>query len=721
MRTFIRWIVRLLYRFRAYNEPVLNAPGPVLLLPNHVSWWDWVFIGVCLEEDWRFVTSSVTAELSWLHKRIMVNRRTFPVDMNSPFAVKHMAEYLHRGGRLVLFPEGRISCTGSLMKLFDGTGFLIHKTKPRVITAYIRGAERLPPLKNPNRKRWFPHISVHFSDVLAPPQLGAISVTETRTRLTDWLRDQMIRQRFQTQMAFGPESVPEAILRTARQYPNHIATEDASVQTLTYRRAFRAADALSTQWREWDGNDGERVGVLLPNVNAYPVIVLSLWMANKVPALLNYTTGSAILLSCARLAGLKRIITSEEFVRRAALDLEPLRSAGIELIFLEQMRARITPLQKSAAFLRTLFGLKWMSIPRCQPGDTAAILFTSGSEGDPKGVELTHRNLLANIRQMLSVIDLMDSDRFFNALPLFHSFGFTVGLLLPLVTGAFVCLYVSPLHYRVVPSAFYNLNCTIFFGTNTFLAGYARKAHQYDFRTVRYVFAGAEPLQQGTEAQWMRKFGVRILEGYGATECSPCLSVNVPMRPRPGSVGQFLPDVEHRFEPVEGLETVVGSARQGRLWVKGPNVMRGYLNPEPNARFQAQAGWYDTGDIAKVDSDGFVHILGRLKRFAKVSGEMVSLAAVEDALSASFPQYGLKFALAVIACSDEQKGEKLVAVTNEPRLTLDEIRHAIRSRGLSNLAAPREIKVLPQLPRLGTGKINFRDLERIIKKSVATK
>jgi acyl-[acyl-carrier-protein]-phospholipid O-acyltransferase/long-chain-fatty-acid--[acyl-carrier-protein] ligase len=719
MRHLIHWIIRLLYGFRAHNKSVLNATGPVLLLPNHVSWWDWVFIGVCLEEDWRFVTSSVTAELSWLHRLIMVNRRTFPVDMNSPFAVKHMAEYLQRGGRLVLFPEGRISCTGSLMKLFDGTGFLIYKTKPKVITAFIRGADRLRPSKNPNRKRWFPRLSVHFSDVLAPPQLGAISVTEARTRLTDWLQEQMITQRFQTEMAFGPASVPEAILQTARQYPGHIVTSDASVQTLTYRRAFRAADALSAQWRAWADNDGERVGVLLPNVNAYPVVVLSLWLANKVPALLNYTTGPTILLSCARLAGLKRIITSRAFVSRAALDLEPLWSAGVELIFMEDVRTQITSGQKVAAFLRSLFGLKWISVPGCLAGETAAILFTSGSEGDPKGVELTHRNLMANIRQMISVIDLMDTDRFFNALPLFHSFGFTVGLLLPLVTGAFVCLYVSPLHYRVVPSAFYNLNCTIFAGTNTFLAGYARKAHPYDFRSLRYVFAGAEPLQPATEALWMRKFGIRILEGYGATECSPCLSVNVPMHPRPGSAGQFLPGIEHRFEPVEGIEAKVGSARQGRLWVKGPNVMRGYLNAEPNARFQAQSGWYDTGDIAKVDDDGFVYILGRLKRFAKVSGEMVSLAAVEDALAAAFPHYGLKFALAVIAHSDEHKGEKLVAVTNEPKLTLEEVRQAIRSRGLSNLAAPREIRFLPELPRLGTGKINFRELERVLKESVA--
>ena len=715
MRHFLRWILRLLFGFRAYNEIVLNAPGPVLLLPNHVSWWDWVLIGVCLEEDWRFATSSATAELSWLHKRIMVNRRTFPVDMNSPYAVKHMAEYLQRGGRLVLFPEGRISCTGSLMKLFDGTGFLIFKTKPAVITAYIRGAERLRPTKNPNRPSWFPRVSVHFSDVLKPPLLSGASVSEARTRLTEWLRQHLIKQRFETEMEFGAQSVPEAILQTARKYSGRVIVEDSSLQALTYRRTLRAATALAAQWRPWSESSGERVGLLLPNINAYPVVLLSLWLANTVPALLNYTSGPAILLACARLANLKRIITSEEFVHRANLDLEPLRTAGVEIIFLEQVRPRITWRQKVAAFWQSLSGVHFGPPP--QPSDTAAILFTSGSEGDPKGVELTHGNLLANIRQMLSVIDLMDTDRFFNALPLFHSFGFTVGLLLPLVTGSFVCLYVSPLHYRVVPSAFYNLNCTIFFGTNTFLAGYARKAHPYDFRSLRYVFAGAEALQESTEALWMHKFGIRILQGYGATECAPCLTVNVPMHPRSGSAGQFLPDIQYRFEPVEGLEKPSGPGPQGRLWVQGPNIMRGYLNPETNARFQAQGGWYDTGDIAKLDLDGFLYILGRLKRFAKVSGEMVSLTAVEEALAHAFPQYGPKFALAMIARPDEHKGEKLLAITNEPRLTLQDVRQGLRSRGLSNLAAPRDIKVVSEFPRLGSGKINYRELEKMVKEA----
>ena len=297
------------------------------------------------------------------------------------------------------------------------------------------------------------------------------------------------------------------------------------------------------------------------------------------------------------------------------------------------MRARITRTPASARAPRASLCSPRLSTLNPQPStnDPAVILFTSGSEGDPKGVELTHRNLLANIRQMLSVIDLMETDRFFNALPLFHSFGLTVGLLLPLVRGVFVLLYPSPLHYRVVPSAFYNLDCTVFFGTNTFLNGYARKAHPYDFRTLRYLFAGAEKVQEATAALWMRKFGVRILEGYGATECSPCLSANLPMRPRHGSAGQFLPGIEY------GSNRSKASPRAGGCSCADPMSCAATSTRKPTRSSRPSAAGTTPATSSSVDADGFVFILGRLKRFAKVSGEMVSLAAVEDALGRRLP------------------------------------------------------------------------------------
>jgi acyl-[acyl-carrier-protein]-phospholipid O-acyltransferase/long-chain-fatty-acid--[acyl-carrier-protein] ligase len=708
MTWLCRFLVRLLFGFRAFNEEVLKTPGPVLLLPNHVSWLDWLFLLACLDEDWKCVVSSVSAETSWLHRKIMLNKRTFPIDTSSPYAVKRMAEFLEGKGRLVLFPEGRLSRTGSLMKLFDGTGFLLQKTGAKVITCYLRGAYRLPLSPNPDKKFLFPKVSAHFSLVLMPPHQDNTSTAHARHVLTTWLYDRMLEQQFKTEMEFGPESLPEALIAVARRFPKRVVLEDVTYQKFNYRKLLIASHLLASRLeRELPGNS-DRVGVLLPNVNGNPLSVFALWFLGKVPAVLNYTTGMATMLSCIQLAGLKQVLTSRKFLERFHLDPQPLVEAGVTLVYLEDLLRNLTPWQKLAALFKVALHPASILRKRMHSQATAVVLFTSGSEGMPKAVELTHRNVLANIRQMVSVIDLLETDRFFNALPLFHSFGLTIGTLLPLLRGVYVFIYPSPLHYRVVPTAFYNLDCTVLFGTNTFLNGYARKAHPYDFRGLRYLFAGAEKLQEATANTWMQKFGVRVIEGYGATECSPCLSANTPMLPKAGSAGRFLPCIEHKVEPVQGVD------EGGRLFVRGPNIMRGYLNPEANARFQELGGWYDTGDIVKVDEEGFLFILGRLKRFAKVSGEMVSLTAVEEALAGAFPQYGMRCQVAVISRPDEAKGEMLIAVTNEQRLQLEEIRAAVKAKGLSNLAVPREVKFLKEIPHLGTGKVNHRELEKLI-------
>jgi acyl-[acyl-carrier-protein]-phospholipid O-acyltransferase/long-chain-fatty-acid--[acyl-carrier-protein] ligase len=707
MLTLARWLLRLCFGFRTFGAESLGVRGPALLIPNHVSWLDWLFLGVVLDDDWRFVTSSRTAETSWIHRRLMKSERTFPVDMSSPYAVRDMATYLEKGGRLVLFAEGRISTTGVLMKLFDGTGFLIRKTGARVITCYLRGANRLRWVRHRGWRKWFPRVSAHFSAVFeAPPPRPGCSHTEDRHHTTAWLRDRMVTQQFEVEMAHGPGNLPAAIAETGASLPGFTVLEDVSATELTYRRLFAGANLLAGVWRERLG-PAPRVGLLLPNVNGTPVAILSLWAAGKVPALLNFSSGVPTILACARLAGLRQVITSRAFLEKARLDLAPFAAEGIGLLYLEDIRAGIAGSSRIAALLAQVVspgtGLRQA---RQRPEDTAVVLFTSGSEGTPKGVELTHANLLANIRQVTAVLDITDHDRFFNALPLFHSFGLTGGTLFPLVRGCYTFLYPTPLHYRIVPALVYDRQCTVLMGTNTFLNGYARMAHPYDFTTLRFLVGGAEKVQSATLETWSRKFGVRIGEGYGATECGPVVSLNTRMEPGVGSAGRFLPGIEHRLEPVEGV------TEGGRLFVRGPNVMKGYLNPEANAAFHALGGWYDTGDIAKVDANGFLHILGRLKRFAKVSGEMVSLTAVEDALAGAFPHYGLRCQIAVVTRPDEDKGEALIAVSNEPRLQLAEIRAVLKAKGLTNLSMPREILAVPAIPKLGTGKIDHRGLQK---------
>jgi acyl-[acyl-carrier-protein]-phospholipid O-acyltransferase / long-chain-fatty-acid--[acyl-carrier-protein] ligase len=747
MKALFRFLLRLCFRFRAYNTEVLKTPGPVLLVPNHVSWLDWLYLYVVLEDDWKFVASSTTANLSWIHRKIVYSKRTFPIDPTSPYAVRTMAEHLEKGGRLVLFAEGRISTTGALMKLFDGTGFLIRKTNAKVITCYLRGANRVRWVRHTGWTKLFPRVSAHFSAIQRAPSTAGHSHSEARVQLTQWLRDRMVAQQFEVELAFGGANVLAAIAETAKQIPRRIALEDATSTALTYRRLMVGVDVLAGAWPAHLGEESEtdlvgrgipaeprlsedaspypnkpaspkttaqmaphnRVGVLLPNVNAMPVTVLSLWAAGKTPTILNFSSGVATMLGCAQLASLTHVITSRAFLERAKLDLAPFTAAGLRLVYLEDVRQTIGRTTKIGALLRHAVA-PGRSLRRCalRADDTAVVLFTSGSESTPKGVELTHANLLANIRQALAVMDLTDNDRFFNALPLFHSFGLTGGTLLPLVRGCYTLLYPSPVHYRVIPTMIYERNCTVLLATNTFLSGYGRKGHPYDFRTLRYLIAGAEKVQAATLDTWTKKFGVRILEGYGATECSPIISINTWIEPSVGSAGRLLPGMEYRLEPIDGI------TEGGRLFVRGPNVMKGYLNGEANERFKTLNGWYDTGDIAEVDTLGFLHLRGRMKRFAKVSGEMVSLTAVEDALAGAFPQYGPRCEVAIITRPDADKGEALIAVTNEPRLQLPEIRAAVRAKGLSNLAAPRELHAMRSIPKLGTGKVNHRELTRVL-------
>ena len=712
MKQVIHFLLRRLFQFEGFGLNSLRAEGPLLLVPNHVSWLDWLFLLMFLDRKWRFVVSLAAADTSWLHRRLMLNSRTFAIDPTSPYAAKRMAQHLQAGGKLVLFAEGRITFTGSLMKLFEGTGFLLVKSPARVITCYLRGADRMKLSRNPGWRRWFPKVTAHFSEPLQPPDLTHLKPGVARSTHTEWLRVKMVEQQFDTEMALGAQTLPDAIVETALEQPDFHILEDVTQKPLLYKHLLASADALAESFHATLPNDHSGVGVLLPNINATPVSLLALWFLGRVPSIFNFSTGLQAMLHSAKAANVGALITSREFLKRARLEVGPFAEAGIQIVYLEDLKSKISTTDRLSSVAKARLSPEKLIRKQVDPDSAAVVLFTSGSEGVPKGVVLSHRNLLANIRQMLAVNDLNDTDRIFNALPIFHSFGLTVGTLLGLVRGSYVFLYPSPLHYRIIPNVLYDKNCTVFLSTNTFLNGYHRRAHPYDFRSVRCLFAAAEKVQDHTFTTWAQRFGVRILEGYGATECSPTLSVNVALSSRHGSAGRFLPGIEWRLETVPGVET------GGRLFVKGPNIMLGYLQPGAPAPAAPPDGWYDTGDIAKVDDDGFLYILGRMKRFAKVGGEMVSLAAVEDALSGAFPQHGTHCHVAVVSKPDPKRGETLVAVTNAPRLGRNEVRMAIHAHGLSNLCVPSEVRIVTHMPVLGSGKINHRELQKLLQENL---
>jgi acyl-[acyl-carrier-protein]-phospholipid O-acyltransferase/long-chain-fatty-acid--[acyl-carrier-protein] ligase len=325
---------------------------------------------------------------------------------------------------------------------------------------------------------------------------------------------------------------------------------------------------------------------------------------------------------------------------------------------------------------------------------------------------LSHRNVLANVAQAAARIDFGREDKLFMALPAFHSFGFMGGIVLPLISGVPTYFYPSPLHYRTIPELVYGICATYMFGTDTFLAGYARMANPYDFRSLRCLIAGGEPVKESTRKIWNEKFGLRVLEGYGVTETSPVLAFNTPMFNKYGTVGRLFPGIEVRLEKVEGVD------EGGRMFVKGPNVMLGYLRADKPGVLEPPAdGWYDTGDIVAIDDQGFIAIKGRAKRFAKIGGEMISLAAVEMLAAELWPNY----VTAVVAIPDERKGERLVMVTDKKGVTRSDFHAYARSKHASELMLPSEIIILDKLPLLGSGKPDLVALQKFVREQAAAK
>jgi acyl-[acyl-carrier-protein]-phospholipid O-acyltransferase/long-chain-fatty-acid--[acyl-carrier-protein] ligase len=422
--------------------------------------------------------------------------------------------------------------------------------------------------------------------------------------------------------------------------------------------------------------------------------------------MLNYKAGSGGMQDACTAAKIGTIISSRAFIEQAKLEADVAGIQGVKILYLEDLRPGMGLGDK----LWVLFG---MLFPRLMekhqdPESAAVVLFTSGSEGKPKGVVLSHRALLSNIAQIRSIIDFSSEDKVLNALPIFHSFGLTGGALLPIMTGMNLFLYATPLHYRVIPEVAYDRNCSVMFGTSTFLGNYAKFAHPYDFFRLRYVVAGAEKLSTSVRDLWFEKFGIRILEGYGATETAPVLAVNTPMAYRSGTVGQLLPCIEHRLIPVPGID------KGGMLHVRGPNVMSGYYRYDNPGMLQAPTseagdGWYETGDVVSIDDDGFVSIVGRVKRFAKVAGEMVSLEVVEKVALQASPgaMHG------ATTQPDGGRGEAIVLFTTDGALTRDALVESARKMGVAEITVPRKIQKVDALPLLGTGKTDYVSLKKM--------
>lgn len=702
-RDLVSIIYRAFFRMEVKGLENLEKAGeaPILAL-NHVSYLDAALALTLTDKAPTFAIDFHVAQRPWI-KPFLKLANALPVNPAKPMATRSLIKVVNSGEPMAIFPEGRITVTGSLMKVYDGAAMVADKTGAKIVPIRIDGLEKTPfSYLNPNqiRKRLFPKVKV---TVMEPQELTVSQDLKGRKRRSAAgakLYEIMSDLIFQTSLA-SDQTIVEKVIATAKERGlSETAVEDPVSGHLTYGKLLTGTAVLARKLAKITGED-ETVGVMLPNANGTVVTTLALMSAGKVPAMINFTSGARNVISACRTAKVSKVLTSRAFIAQAKLDaLVEEVGKEIEFVWLDDVRKEIGMADKIAGRLTRMHPLA-----KRTADDVAVVMFTSGSEGAPKGVVLSHRNVLANATQAAARIDFTPSDKLFNVLPMFHSFGLTAGTILPLVSGVPTYLYPSPLHYRIVPELIYASNATILFGTDTFLNGYARVAHPYDFRSLRYCFAGAEPVKPSTRQTYMERFGLRILEGYGVTEAAPVIAINTPMYNKAGSVGKLMPGMTARLEKVPGVED------GGRLHISGPNVMVGYLLADnPGVVVPLIDGWHDTGDVVEIDEDGFVIIKGRAKRFAKIAGEMVSLAAVEEIAGDLWPEH----LSAVAAVKDERKGERLVLITDcatADRATF--LAHA-KARGAQDLMVPAEVRVVSKVPVLGSGKIDFAGVKTLV-------
>jgi len=717
-RSIVQTITKILYRVEVIGIENYYAAGKrIVIIANHTSYLDAALLAAFLPDRLTFAISSIVSKIWWV-KPFLWLTDAFPIDQTKPMAIKSLIEYVRKNKRCIIFPEGRVTLTGALMKIYEGPGMVADKARAKILPIRIEGAEYtfFSRLGSKVPTKWFPKITL----TILPPQvfeLDDVLVGRKRRQMISAKLYDLMKEMMLTSSAYQ-KPLFYSLLEASEIYGSwHIIAEDIRREPIRYSKLLTGAFVLGNEVAKVS-NLGENIGVLLPNTIAAAVLFFGLQAYGRVPAMLNFSSGPKNILAACKIARISKVYTSREFIEKAKLmpTIGLLEQHKITIIYLEVLRDQISIFSKLFGFIisyfpkgyyKHLFKIKTDQDLMRLSHKPAVVLFTSGSEGSPKGVVLSHANIQANRFQISASIDFGQHDNLFNALPIFHSFGLTGGMILPFLLGTKVFFYPSPLHFRIIPELVYDTTSTILFGTDTFLAKYAQFAHPYDFYSIRYVFAGAEKLRDETRQLWSEKFGVRVLEGYGTTEAAPILSLNTPMLYKKNTVGKLLPGILYRLEPVEGIE------EGGRLWVSGPNIMLGYLLDKlPGKLIPPPDGWYDTGDIVSIDTDGFISIKGRAKRFAKIGGEMVSLTAVEEAISHLWPG----FLHAVLNLPDDRKGEQLLLITNYPEADRRVIINYFRQEGLSELSLPKRVKIIKSMPLLGTGKIDYVSLKEAIEK-----
>jgi len=704
LRAILKLLLGLLFRVRVLGDAGTLLRGRPLVLANHDSLIDTLLIVLFLPGAPLVVLPRV---LAGRRMGALVRRLADCVEPSDAggAAVKRLVRTVKAGRPVLMFPQDRATTTGSTMKIYGAAGVIALRAEADIVPLRVNGTLHTRWAVTGPRwpRRCFPRVTLHLLSALrlTPPPAGGGGAR--RRRINDEL--QGIMQRAMA-AAEPPRSLLAALLEAAALHGRRTRIfEDVRGQITTYADLLKGTFALGRLSAGFTA-PGERVGVMMPNIGATVCLVFGLASRGRVAAMLNYSSGVESVRGACVAADIRTVITSRSFVEVARLQslIEALSSCRI--VYVEDLRGSMG-LADKLWILRAVLHPR-SALAETDPAATAVVLFTSGSEARPKGVALSQQGMLASMAQLRAVIDFGPDDKYLNALPMYHIFGLVVGTLMPLLTGTRLFLYTNPLHYKVIPEYAYTRDCTYIFGTSTFLGNYARQAHPYDFYRMRFVISGGEKLHPEVAQLWFSKFGLRVHEGYGATECGPAMAFNAPLGYRAGTVGRFLPGIEYRVVPVPGIE------QGGVVHVRGPNLMQGYFFHDRPGELQAPRsevgeGWYNTGDVVSVDEDGFVTVLGRVKRFAKIAGEMVSLERVEAIAYHASP--GFKHA-AVVEMT--RTGESTVLLTTDPALDRVALQQAARQINAQELAVARRVVKVDNLPLLGSGKIDYVTLKEMV-------
>jgi acyl-[acyl-carrier-protein]-phospholipid O-acyltransferase/long-chain-fatty-acid--[acyl-carrier-protein] ligase len=720
MRPLLRVLARLLYRVRAEGGAHIPATGGALLVCNHQSLADAFLVMASCDRPVRFIIDKATCEKWWARSLARVLRfiplttESRPREMIE--ALREATECIQQGQLVCIFAEGEISRTGLMLPFRRGMSRIMKGVDAPIIPVHLDNLWGSLFSPEEGHFRWkmpraIPHpVTVSFGNPMpsdtapavvrqAVAELGAAAWELRKTRMN---------------------TVQRSFVQTARRHPLRMAMADSSTAPVTFLSALTKTLFLARRLRAvWRKDD--MVGILLPPSVPGALVNYAALLMGKVPVNLNYTLSAEALASCIHQCGITKVVTSAKFLDKLGLQLP------VEAVPIEDIAAKPRFIEKLSALLMALcLPVRWLEktvgggTPKTMD-DVATIIFSSGSTGDPKGVMLTHHNIASNVRQIGQVFSFAADDRLLGILPFFHSFGFTGTLGAPALLGIGVAYHFNPTDAKVVGELVERHRVTFLLATPTFLQIYMRGCQPEQFGSVRFAMVGAEKLQDRLATAFEEQFGLRPMEAYGCTECSPAVTVNrrdyrdVGFRQvggKRGTIGHPLPGMSVRIvDPETGAPKTFGES--GLMLLKGPNIMRGYLNNPAKTAEVLQDGWYVTGDIASVDEDGFITITDRLSRFSKIGGEMVPHVKIEERLHELAGVSVQTFA--VTSLPDAKKGERIMVLHTLQAAPLGSVLEKLAACDLPNLWKPRKDQFIAvaQIPVLGTGKTDLRKVRDV--------